>query len=142
MLTLKIWWSRKVCTFLSTEYLSKQYLTNLVTRILCKAFLKSKQMTSTAFASSTDPEISSLKKIKLVKHSLVMVNPCWLFPTTLNLNMASSYVVPGSLLLVFLKLSMTFAFLQRLEIVLVVTTFKMMTVACNNIKQLSQKCWT
>lgn len=37
-------------------------------------------------------------------------------------------------------LSMTFAFLQKLEVVLVVITFKMMRAACNNIKQLCQKC--
>lgn len=40
----------------------------------------------------------------------------------------------------FLMLSMTFAFLQKLEVVLVVTTLKMMRASCNNIKQLCQKC--
>lgn len=40
----------------------------------------------------------------------------------------------------FLMLSMTFAFLQKLEVVLVVTTFKIMRTARNNIKQLCQKC--
>lgn len=67
----------------------------------CNTLLKLKKIIFSAVTSFTELEVSSQKKIRLVKQNLAVVNPCWLFPITLNLNMASSSAVPGNFLLAF-----------------------------------------
>lgn len=104
-----------------------------------KALFKSRQMTSSAPSSSTEPIISSQNSVRLVKYNLPLLNLCWLLPVTFlpltHLEMSSKRICdhPGNpswsswksrwhwppvalqyFFLPFMTMGMTFAFFHSL----------------------------